>query len=76
MERQEKLQITILILIAIFIVVLIATLVILVKNVDEIKSDPVQYAVDNGLYDSCSCINENIGQRHFGNKLVIQNWTG
>ena len=46
------------------------------ENVDEIKSDPVQYAIDNDFYDSCSCSNKEVGFVDYNNKMVIQNWTG
>ncbi len=75
MERQEKIQIGILVLIAIFIIVMITVIIILVKNIDEIKSDPVQYSIDKEFYDSCSCFKAGLGQRNFGNQMVIQNWT-
>ncbi len=75
METKDKIQIAALILIAILIVVLIMAVVVLAKNANEIKSDPVQYAIDNGFYDSCSCSNEKSGVVTFGNKMVIQDWT-
>ena len=75
METKDKIQIASLILIAILIVVLIMAVVVLSKNANEIKSDPVQYAIDNDFYDSCSCSNKDIRQITFGDKMVIQNWT-
>ncbi len=73
METKDKIQIAALVLIAIFILVLIITLVIFVKNVDEIKSDPVHYAIGKDFYDSCSCY---IGAEKFdfNKETVIQNW--
>ncbi len=76
METREKIQITGLALIAILIVVLIVAISVLVKSVDEIKSDPIQYAIDNDFYDSCSCSSLDIGQVSYGQNMVIQNWTG
>ncbi len=75
METREKIQIAGLVLIAILIVVLIVAISVLVQNIDEIKSDPVKYAIDNDFYDSCSCSNEDIGQVSYGQNTVIQNWT-
>jgi len=76
METKDKIQIASLLLIAIFIVVLIVAIVVLVKNTDEIKSDPVQYAIDNDFYDSCSCSDiGDIGFINFNKEMVINNWT-
>ena len=76
MEKKDKIQIATLILIAVLIVVLIMAIVILSKNVDEIKSDPVQYSIDNGFYDSCVCSNQQFNRIVFGNKMVTEDWTG
>ena len=73
METKDKIQIASLILIAIFIVVLIVAIVVLVKNADEIKNDPVQYAIDNDFYNSCSCSNEEFGFINFNKEMVINN---
>ncbi len=74
METREKIQIAGLALIAILIVVLIVAISVLVKSVDEIKSDPVKYAIDNDFYDSCSCSNQDIGQVSYGQNMVTQDW--
>ena len=75
METKDKIQIAGLVIISVLIIVLIMTVVVLVKNVDEIKKDPVQYAIDNDFYDSCSCSNEEVGFVNFNKEMVIQNWT-
>ena len=76
MKTKDKIQIALLIIIAIFIVVLIIAIVVLVKNVDEIKSNPVKYAIDNGFYDSCSCSSKEFGFVNFNKKMVIDNRPG
>lgn len=37
------------------IAVLLLTLIVIVKNVNEIKSDPIVYGINKNLYQSCSC---------------------
>lgn len=73
METKDKIQIASLILIAIFIVALIVAIVVLVKNADEIRSDPVQYAIDNDFYNSCSCSSDEVGFINFNKEMVINN---
>ena len=75
METRDKIQIAALILIAVLIVVLIMAVVVLAKNTEEIRSDPVQYAIENEFYDSCSCINSKVGIVNFIKEPVIQNWS-
>ncbi len=69
METKDKIQIASLLLISIFIVVLIVAIVVLVKNADEIKSNPVQYAIDKDFYDSCSCYDKDIGFINFNKEM-------
>ncbi len=75
METKDKIQIAALILITIFIMALIIAIVVLAKNADEIRSDPVQYAIDHDFYDSCSCFMQGVGQKIYSKETVIQNWT-
>lgn len=55
--RQEIIQISFLILTLVFICVMIFAIVILYKNIELIKTSPVQYAVDKTPLKSCSCLN-------------------
>lgn len=66
-------QIVFLILLAIAIGVLIFTSIVLVRNAEEIRSDPVQYAISNDFYDSCSCFKEGSGVRNFGEVVIRWN---
>ena len=75
METKDKIQIASLLLISIFIIVLIVAIVVLVKNADEIKNNPVQYAIDKDFYDSCLCSDKDIGLINFNKEMVINNWT-
>ena len=74
METKDKIQIAVLVLISVLIVVLIMAIVVLAKNAEEIRSDPVEYAIQNGFYDSCSCTNSKVGIVNFIKKPVIQDW--
>lgn len=53
--REEKIQIAILVAIFILIAALIVAIIVLVKNIDLIKQDPVNYALDNTELQSCTC---------------------
>lgn len=69
MSRAEKIQISAMVITIIFICVLIITLGVLVKNIDEIKSFPVQYAVDKGLVNSCTCYDTHGNVEYFGDEV-------
>lgn len=51
----EKLQIAILVLTVIAICAFIIAIIVLVKNVDEIKKNPIVYGIDKYGFDSCTC---------------------
>ena len=65
METKDKIQIAALVIISVLIVVLIMTVVVFAKNVDEIKSNPVQYSIDKDFYSSCSCVEDGVGVIEF-----------
>lgn len=69
MTRAEKIQISFLVLTMVLICVMIVAIAVLVKNVDEIKSFPVQYAVDKGLVNSCTCSDASGNTQYFGNEI-------
>lgn len=69
MTRAEKIQISFLILTMVLICVLIVAIGVLVKNIDEIKTFPVQYAVDKGLVNSCTCTDLSGNSQYFGNEI-------
>ena len=80
-ETKDKIQIAALIIIAVLIVALIMAVVVLAKNAEVISKDPVQFAVDNGIYASCTCQSA-VGTTVFEKdmvtieEMVIQDWTG
>ena len=41
------------------VILLIVVIISLIKNVDEIKSDPIIYGMDKHNFNYCSCLNEN-----------------
>lgn len=75
----EKLQVIILALIVIAICAFIISIIVLVKNVDEIKQNPIDYGIDKYGFESCTCISPDYGfQDFYGSNTkqeVIQNWT-
>ena len=57
MNMSEKKQIIFLILIAIAIATLIVAIIVIVKNIEEIKSDPFEYGITKTEIESCICYN-------------------
>lgn len=80
--KSEKIQVALLILIGVFICALIVAIVVFVDNAEEVRSEPVQYAIDNTDLDWCTCMDEDKGivvdypRGRSKEGLVIQNWTG
>ncbi len=76
MKRQEKIQINFLVLIGIMIFTLIVAIMTLVKNIDELKLDPVEYAIKHTELNQCTCF-DSIGAlvSYPREQDVIQNWT-
>ena len=58
MNRSEKIQIAFLILIAIAISFLIIAIIVIIKNIEEIKSDPFELGIKKTDIESCSCFHE------------------
>ena len=61
--RKEIIQIVFNILLAITIAALIFTTITLIKKSEEIKNDPIDYAIKNSNIESCICFNDE-GQSH------------
>ena len=61
----EKMQVAILILIVLAICLFIIAIIVLVKNVDEIKQNPIDYGIDEYECDSCTCFSGDFGVRDF-----------
>ncbi len=75
----EKMQVAILVLTVLAICLFIIAIIVLVKNVDEIKQNPIDYGIDKYEFDSCTCFSGDFGfQDFYGFKQkeeVIKNWT-
>ncbi len=56
--KGEKIQIIFIILIAIAIASFIVAIIIIVKNIEEIKSDPIEYGIKKKGIETCSCFHE------------------
>ncbi len=83
--KKEWIQIIFNILLAITIGTLIFTTITLIRNAEEIKNDPIDYAIKNSNIERCTCFNSE-GQIHnygregsseinFTTNLVIKNRT-
>jgi len=77
LKKTERNQIILLGLIAVLIFLLLVAIIILVRNVDEIKSDPIEYAIANTPIDSCVCFagDQYIDYPGSNKNQVIENWT-
>lgn len=78
MTRSEKNQIYLLILIAVLICSLIVAIIVLVKNADEIRESPVEYAIKHTQLESCSCYTSegfNVNFPLIKEEEMIHNWT-
>ena len=56
--RREKIELTMTILLVIAIATMIVAIIVLVKNVDAIKSNPIDYGIDNSEITMCTCFNQ------------------
>lgn len=66
MNREEKMQIAILIAIFILIAALIVAIILFSKNVDLIKSNPIEYSINKSELISCTCYTETGQSVQFG----------
>ena len=64
--RQEKIQITMMILTVIVICLMIFVIVTLIKNAEEIRQNPIDYAINNGNIERCVCYNDQNQIAYFG----------
>ncbi len=64
--RKEIIQIVFNILLAITIAALIFSIITLIKKSEEIKSDPIDYAIKNSNIESCMCFNDQGQSRAYG----------
>lgn len=64
--REEKIQIAMLIAIFILIMALIVAIVLFSKNVELIKTNPIQYSIDKTELTSCTCFTETGQSVRFG----------
>lgn len=75
MENKVKKEIAILVLILVLIIVLIVAIMAIVKNADEIRMSPIDYALNKTSLESCTCVDDLGNTYVFGEAMVIQNWT-
>lgn len=55
MKREEKIQLASMIALFIFIALLVFTIVLLVKNINLLKDNPIDYGIQNSNLEICSC---------------------
>lgn len=64
--RQEVIQITMIIVTIVVICLMIFAIVTLIRNAEEIRQNPVDYAVKNSNIEYCTCYNEEGQYKDFG----------
>ena len=60
MESKQKIQILYLIIIVIAILILSFTVTVLLKNIDLLKKDPINYGMEINKYYNCVCYGDKI----------------
>ena len=58
METKDKTQLIFLILILFALVIFTYTIVVLIKNIELIKQDPIQYGIEKNNFYSCVCYSD------------------
>ncbi len=69
--RQEKIQIGIIVTTLLVICVMIVAIVTLVKYAEEIRNNPIDYAIKNTEITSCTCYDEQNREAYFGKQTSI-----
>ncbi|MBW2969364.1 hypothetical protein KY314_04620 [Candidatus Woesearchaeota archaeon] len=63
-EKELKLKMIFLVLLALAIITLIVAIGSLLKNAEEISTDPINYAIEKNKYSSCVCY-DNVGRLYY-----------
>ena len=56
--NREKVQLLMVIGIYLSIILLLIAIIVIVKNVNEIKTDPISYGMEKNNFKLCNCYNE------------------
>lgn len=70
-KKQEFIQIAMLIGMYLAIILMLVLIVVLVKNIDELRTEPVTYAIDKYDFDSCSCYDGKGKVHHFNEAGIV-----
>jgi len=71
-KRNEFIQIAMLIGMYLSIILMLILTVVLVKNIKELKTEPITYAIDKYDFDSCSCYDGKGQVHHFNEEGIVQ----
>ncbi len=74
--RQEKIQIGIIVTTLIVIVVMIVAIMTLIKYAEEIRNNPIDYAIKHTTIKSCSCYDEQGREAYFGEPIDLDDPLG
>lgn len=58
MNREEKIKLGMVIGIYLAVAILLFLSIVLIKNIKEIKSDPINYGIEKMDYNYCTCYSE------------------
>lgn len=57
---EEKYRLIMIVGLYLGIILFLLALIVLIKNVEEIKNDPLIYGMEKHEFNSCSCIGDNL----------------
>ena len=56
--KKESKQLLMIIGIYLAIAIMLLSIIVLVKNIDEIRTDPILYGMDKNNFNSCTCYSD------------------
>lgn len=74
--KRERIQLAMMIGIYIAIALMIFAIIVLAKNVKEIKSDPIVYGIEAHGFEVCSCYDRNGNSYDYNSTGQIQQQQG
>jgi len=70
--KKERIQLAMMIGIYLAIIIMIIAIIVLIKNIEEIKTDPIVYGLEKKGYEICSCYDMKGNSYDFNSEGYIQ----
>ena len=74
--NKDKIQLAMMIGIYLSIILLLLAIIVIVKNVNEIKSDPISYGINQKGFEVCSCYKAEGQSYDYNSKGTIPKLSG